>query len=369
MSSKTMPLPSTTSECYARKPRTTISVVRDKGVVRGLRAGIVGAGLMGRWHANAIRKAGGHLLAVSDIDIGAARRLATGYHAAESFSDISQMLNQIKLHVLHICTPSFTHYKLAELAIEAGLQVIIEKPIAPTAVETERLVNQAVDRGVLICPVHQFLFQDGVRQARELLPRIGRVVHMEGTFCSAGGVGLDRQQLDEIVADILPHPLSLMQVFLPKGLSKEDWVAVRPGGHGELRAVGEMSGITLSIFISMHARPTECSFRIGGTNGTIHMDLFHGYMFIEPGKVSTTRKIIHPFDLAIRKLSAATINLGRRAIRWQPAYPGLQRLVSSFYNAVQSGSGTPVPREGTIAIAHARDFLIESTGLAKDKSR
>lgn len=67
---------------------------------------------------------------------------------------------------------------------------------------------------------------DGVFKASELLPRIGRLVHMEGTLCSAGGAGLvsagttNQTPLDEIVRDILPHPLSLMQAFLPNGLSE-----------------------------------------------------------------------------------------------------------------------------------------------------
>lgn len=106
---------------------------------------------------------------------------------------------------------------------------------------------------------------------------------------------------------------------------------MRPG-HRELRAVCEMSGITLSIFISMNGRPTECSFKLIGTDGTIHVDMFHGYSFIEPGKVSRLRKAIHPFDLSIRRLSAATVNLGQRFIQWEPAYPDLSMLgFARFY--------------------------------------
>lgn len=335
-----------------------------------LRAGIAGAGLMGYWHAWAVKRTGGSVSAVMDIDQEAAKRLAKSHSCAKTFSDVEQMLNSVKLDVLHICTPPSTHYRIAELAIAAGINLLIDKPIAPTVADTERLFNRAENLGVLICPVHQFIFQDGVLKARKSLPRIGQLIHMEVTLCSAGGAGLasagttDKTPLDEIAADILPHPLSLMHVFLPNGLPEENWMTVRPG-HGEFRAVCEISGITLSVFISMHARPTECSFKIIGTDGTIHIDMFHGYSFIEPGKVSRLRKATHPFDLSIRRLSAAAFNLGRRLIRWEPAYPGLEQLVGSFYKAVQTGTESLISREDTIRVARVRDILIQNAGPFK----
>lgn len=317
---------------------------------------------MGRWHAWAIKRVGGYLSAVADIDQNAARHLTRKYRGTVSFSNVEQMLDRIPLDVLHICTPAATHYKIAELAIEAGLNLMIEKPMTLQAREAEHLFDQAESRGVLLCPVHQFLFQDGVLKARKLLPRIGRLVHMEGVFYSAGGTGLTREQLDFIVADILPHPLSLMYLFLPTTLPEKDWLVMRPG-YGELRALGESSGVTLVIFISMNARPTVCSFQIIGTTGTIHLDLFHGFAFMEPGKVARTRKILHPFDLAFRRLSSATLNLGRRIFQREPAYPGLRRLVADFYKAVQTRSESPISQEETLAVARIRDRLIQGAGL------
>jgi predicted dehydrogenase len=330
--------------------------------IAALRAGIAGAGLMGRWHAHAVKRVGGAVAAVMDIDLQTARRLASKYPGAKSFFNFEQMLNRGEINVLHVCTPASTHYALAEQAIEAGLHLIIEKPLTPSAADTESLYDQAAYRGVLLCPVHQFVFQDGIRNAKALLPRIGRLVHLEGTFCSAGGTGLPRAQLDAIVADILPHPLSLMQVFLPTGLGEHDWVTLRPV-HGELRVHGEVSGISLSIFISMNARPTECSFKIFGTDGAIHLDLFHGFAFMEPGKVSRARKITHPYDLAFRRGLAASVNLGKRFLRREPAYPGLRRLISSFYQAVQTNAVPPLASKDTITIARIRERLIERAGL------
>lgn len=356
-----MPVISTiTSEpVKAGKSLSRREAERDKAAP--LRAGIVGAGLMGRWHAQAIRNAGARVAAISDPNLDAARRLAARYGTARSYAKVEQMLEEVDLDVLHICTPLTTHQEIAGRGINAGLHLVIEKPITPTAVEAARLYDQAAARGVRICPVHQFIFQDSVLKAKKLLPRIGRLVHLGANTCSAGGAGSDPAQLDVIVTDVLPHPLSLMQVFLSGGLPEGGWKTARPD-HGELRVTGEAAGTSLSIFISMNARPTTCSFQIVGTEGTLHLDLFHGYAFMERGRVSKTRKVLHPFDLSVRSFSAAAVNLCRRAFSGERAYPGLQRLVSSYYQAVKMENESPISREDALAVAYVRDHLVDETG-------
>ena len=322
-----------------------------------LRAGIIGAGLMGYWHAQAIKRAGGRVCAVVDTDLNAAKRLAARCQAQVSLSDVSQLLNKKEIDVLHICSPLGTHYKIAELGIEAGLSVLVEKPLTAIASETEHLFNRAESKGVLLSPVHQFMFQDGVLKAKKLLPQIGSLLHMEVTVCSAGGEGGGSDKLDEIVADILPHPLSLFQTFHLRGFLESEWLTIRARG-GEFRALANFSGLTASILISMNGRPPDCSFRLIGTEGTIHLDLFHGYMFMENGKASRSRKLFRPFDLAARRFVAATMNLGKRVLERKPAYPGLWRLVDSFYEAVRMGTHSPIAREDTIEIARLRDKFV-----------
>lgn len=331
-----------------------------------VRAGIVGTGLMGRWHAHSISKVGGRVIAVSDLHENAACSLASHYPGAVVFAEAEAMLHQVKLDALHICTPLATHYDLTMLALEAGVNAIIEKPLTPDTEETERLYEQADARGLLVCPVHQFIFQDGVLRALVWLPEIGNVTQMQGTFRSAGGVGLTAQQLDAIVADILPHPLALFDVFLRDGLPETDWVAVR-AQRGELHAVSDMGGVTAIISISMNARPTATTFEIVGTNGTIHLDLFHGYAFREPGQVSRARKMIHPFDHSARQFSAASLNLAGRALRQEPAYPGLRRLIGSFYEAIRGEGAPPISREAAVAVARGRDKLMKSQRISLPK--
>lgn len=338
------------------------SILYHSVKTRRLNVGIVGAGLMGCWHANAARCAGGRINAIVDSNIETSRYLAGKYSYAKSYSSVEQMLNQTDINVLHICTPLDTHVKIAELALNAGINLVIEKPITPTAVETERILGQAARSGTLVCVVHQFLFQEGVQKAKKAMPRIGKLIHIGSTISSAGAEGLAAKQHDLIAADILPHPLSLMQYFIPDSISDEVWMAVRLD-YGELRAFCKTAKTSLSIFISMHARPTECSLWIVGTNGTIHLDLFHGFSVIESGNTSRLNKILHPFSLSGNRLLAASLNLCKRTIRRELAYPGLNALISTFYDSIRYDNECPISHEDTLAVALVRDMLLESAGL------
>jgi predicted dehydrogenase len=319
---------------------------------------------MGRWHAWAIEKTGGHVAVVVDPNPTAAARLAARHKGARAFTDVEKALRSERLDVLHLCAPSETHYRIAELAIDARLSVIVEKPLTPQAGETELLFDRAESNGVILCPVHQFLFQDGTLTAKAALPHVGRLAHLQGVFCSAGGAGKNGEQLDALAEEILPHPLSLLQTFLPGGLPEFGWKTSRPD-RGEIRVSGQAGDASLSILVSMRSRPTVCSFQILGEHGTIHLDLFHGYAVIESGEVSRWRKVAHPFDLALRTLSAAAINLGRRIVQWQPAYPGLKRLVGEFYQAARDGTTAPISRGDAIAVARVRDILTRGDAFSE----
>ena len=327
-----------------------------------LNIGIVGAGHMGYWHANSARRAGGHISAIADKNIIASQHLANKYHGGICFTTVEEMLNKIKLDVLHICTPLETHVPIAELAMNAGIHVVIEKPVAPSVVETELILKKAASRSLLVCAVHQFIFQEGVQKAKKSLAQIGKLLHVRSTICSAGAEGYSERKQGMIAADILPHPLSLMQYFIPCGISDKDWVIVM-SKHGEFHAFYTLDEITASVFISMNTRPTECTLQILGSEGRITLDLFHGYAYIESGKVSRMRKIAHPFSLSASIFINAALNLGRRIVHRELAYPGLTPLIGAFYRAIQTHSDCPVSYEDIIAVALVRDKLIHAVGI------
>lgn len=329
-----------------------------------LRVGIVGAGLMGRWHAHAAGRARGRLVGVVDADRGAADTLAARC-GAPSFGSLEELLSAARPEVLHVCTPLASHEALAEAAIEAGLHVLVEKPLADRAEEVGRLYARAARRGVLLAPVHQYAFQDGVLHTLRGLSTLGRLLHLQAVFCSAGaGSAREIERLgDQVVADILPHPLSLFGALLrPGSIERAAWAASRPAS-GELRARATVGRTTLSLLVSMSARPTRATLWLAGTEGSVDLDLFHGFALGESGAVSRFRKAVRPLDLGARLVFTATSHLGRRALRGEPAYPGLNTLVRAFYQAIQRGGPSPIPAASAIAVTRSREQILAAAGL------
>ena len=337
-----------------------------------MRVAIAGAGLMGRWHAYYARCSGASIVGIADPGRPAAE-LQRRFRGSAVFQDTAPLLDALTPDVLHVCTPAGTHEGIIETALDAGVHLLVEKPLAFTARTTERLVAKAAERRVLLAPVHQYVFQDGIVRADGWLPRIGTPLHFDATICSAGGSHLHENQLDDLAADILPHPLALLDHFFPGAFASVDWTHVRTQS-GEWRIVGATRGATpdpavsVSILVSLHGRPTQSSLRLTGTSGTIHMDLFHGFAVLEPGGVSRAKKIAHPFTLAGRTLQAAGCNLTRRMVHREPAYPGLRRLIGRFYNAVRQGTGGPVSGEHVVGVARMRDCLMAmAAGTGSEK--
>jgi predicted dehydrogenase len=308
--------------------------------VEPVRAAVVGAGLMGRWHARELQRAGGELVGIADAD------------PARAPLGVDELLAAAP-GVVHVCTPLPSHAELVERCLEAGAHVLCEKPLAEDAATTQRLLAAAAARDRHLCPTHQYLFQPGFARIARAVPRLAPILHLDIVACSAGGEGRDA---DEVVAEILPHPLAVFERLVPGGVATLEWSVARPR-PGELRATAAVEGMDVGVLVSLGGRPTANELRVLGAGGTARADFFHGYAVIEGAGVSRARKVIHPLALAAATAGAATANLSRRAARAQPAYPGLRELIAALYAATRSEGPPPISPEETLAVALARDAL------------
>ena len=318
---------------------------------------IVGAGPMAWWHARAARRVGGAVRGVVDPDAARAALLAKRCRGATAFSDTEAALRALAPTVVHICTPVETHAGLARAALDAKCHVIAEKPLASNAVDTEELLARAAGVGRLLIPVHQFPFQRGARTLLERMSSLGRIVHFTAGAATAGASWPGSPAPDVVVAGILPHFLSLTHRLLEVSVAELPWSISRPAA-GDWRAVTVCGETSVAYFLSTRARPTFAELHVIGELGSARVDLFHGYVVFEPGRVSRAAKIARPFRLAYGTLFAAAANLVRRVLSREPAYPGLEELISRAYAAVRGDSENPVPPAETRDVARARDRII-----------
>ncbi|HEU4721093.1 MAG TPA: Gfo/Idh/MocA family oxidoreductase [Gemmatimonadaceae bacterium] len=323
-----------------------------------LRAAVVGAGLMGRWHADAVHRCGGRVVAVVDQDAARARALAGRLPSRPAIeSDLGRALREHGIQVLHVCTPLETHEALVTQALESGVHVLVEKPLAANAPAVERLHALAGSRGVLACPVHQFLFQPGILSAQRALSGLGAIRHLEVVACSAGADGFSDQGREAVAIDILPHGLALAARLLGATLAEAPW-QVGGGPPGELRATADAGATSVMLAVSMRARPTENSLVARCDLGTIRANLFHGYATIERGTPSRMDKVGRPFVASALTLGAALQNLTGRLARGESAYPGLRELVRRFHLACVGQGSSPITVAESLDVARARDTIV-----------
>jgi len=323
----------------------------------GPRAAIIGAGLMGRWHADAVRRIGGRVTLIVDPDASAREALGRRYPGARLAADVDADFVARHATAAHVCAPLPTHGPIVAALIDAGVHALVEKPFCETAETAAELTSRANSRGVMVCPVHQFLFQDGVRQLALWLPEMGTVRRFEFSTCSAGAATNDAASLDALIGEILPHPLSLVQLVLRSEVASAIWQIAHPT-PGEFRALSTIGGAIVDVAISAHGRPTENTLRVVADGGSASADLFHGFSVRESADVSRRRKIAAPFVSSGKMLHSASVNLFRRAVRREPAYPGLRALVVAFYSKIEIGGPWPILSDAIVDVAAARDHLV-----------
>ncbi len=138
------------------------------------RVAIIGAGTMGRTHCNAyLNIPDAQIVAVCDLDRSKAEGLAVR-HGAAVFTSYEEMMSAAEFDILDICLPTYLHCKYALDAMEHGLHVFCEKPIALTEEDALKMIEKAEECNVRFTVGHVLRFFPSYSNAAELC-REGRV--------------------------------------------------------------------------------------------------------------------------------------------------------------------------------------------------
>ncbi len=167
-----------------------------------VRAAVVGVGHLGRHHARILAGLPNvDLVAVADINEARAREIAAA-NGTTAVTDAGALLGQVD--VVSIAAPTERHLDLALPFLSAGVSVLVEKPMARTLDEADRLIEVAAASGAVLAVGHTERFNPAVDAARPMLhdPRFIEV-HRLGTF--------PERSLDiDVVLDLMIHDLDVV---------------------------------------------------------------------------------------------------------------------------------------------------------------
>jgi UDP-N-acetylglucosamine 3-dehydrogenase len=157
------------------------------------------------------------LVAICDVDRKRAKEIGTKY-GVPWYSEVGKFLQVPKLEAVTVCTPTQTHLKVGLLAIEAGKNLLVEKPMTGEERAAERLVNSARQAGVKLLVGFIERFNPGVRAVKKMLTQrvVGDVIIASGRRVARwpiriGDVG--------VVKDTAIHDIDAMRYLLEEEVS------------------------------------------------------------------------------------------------------------------------------------------------------
>jgi len=322
----------------------------------GLRAGIVGCGVIAETHIPYIRKAGAELVGIADMSLVQANDLADRFAVQRIYRTVEDLIEAESPDVIHVLTPPHTHADVATAALERGVHVLVEKPMALDVADAERMVEVARRTGKLLTVDHNRLFDPVMLEVRRLVDSgaLGDLLAIESY---QAGSASDRPWLARLpgggLGDLVPHPMYLQLAFLGpvRDLEAMAFGAADEGGGtpAELRVLMRGEGRSGVLTISTAARPQLNTLKICGTKMTVeanmnNMTLARRREYNVPKIIGKPLPNIDEAWQLVSQTARSTVDFLTGKVRY---YPGMGNLIERFYAAVREGGEPPVtPEQG-----------------------
>src|SRR5215204_4319616 len=197
-------------------------IQNPKSKIQNLRTAVIGVGSLGQHHArnyaDLAREGIGEFVGVCDVREETACGVAEKTGAA-AFTDWRELLD--KVTAVSIVTPTETHAEIACAFLERGVHVLVEKPIARTLEETDRMIAAAQATGAKLMVGHLERFNPAMVALR---PHVTKPLYFEIHRVSP----FPNRSLDvDVVLDVMIHDLDAIQ-----------WLVGETVAVSEIRAVG-----------------------------------------------------------------------------------------------------------------------------------
>jgi predicted dehydrogenase len=134
--------------------------------------GLVGAGFVGPHHIDAVRRLGFvDVIAVAGSSDESGRQKARALGVAKGYGSYQALIDDPDVQVVHNATPNHLHYDVTSAALAKGKHVVSDKPLAMTAAQSRRLVEQAHRAGVVTAVTFNYRGNPLVQHARRTIAR------------------------------------------------------------------------------------------------------------------------------------------------------------------------------------------------------
>jgi predicted dehydrogenase/uncharacterized protein YbjT (DUF2867 family) len=328
-----------------------------------IRVGLIGAGYIASWHADALRATDGvEITAVCDPSEAAGKALADGL-GVRVFADVADLIDAGVCDAVHILTPPHLHHALALQCLRGRLHVLVEKPVATSAQETAEIQATALENGVRFHAGHNFMGLPSYDRLKGMLANgdLGRVSVAEVHWClplaplrsGPFGIWLLREPKN-LLLELGPHLMGfIVDLFgMPEiqavKLSKPIDLPGKDTRHQAWRITAQAGDVDVALTISMVETIDDRSLTIRGSSGRARLDFAADTLVIERENASDL--VLNPLrrqlDLSWQHLREGARNTFTQVTslnRESPYALSFQGMNTAVYDALRKDKA-PDPR-------------------------
>jgi predicted dehydrogenase len=168
---------------------------------------VVGAGHWGRNHIRNLQALGA-LDAVHDTDPSALAAIQKAFRGVRVEAKLASILDDPRIAGVVVATPAATHYKTSVACLEAGKDLLVEKPLALNVQDGQRLVTMASERGAILMVGHLLEYHPAFLRLRELVASgaLGELMYIYSARLNLGKV----RREENILWSFAPHDIALI---------------------------------------------------------------------------------------------------------------------------------------------------------------
>src|SRR5216683_2319221 len=258
-----------------------------------VRVTVVGVGY---WGKNLVRNFHelGALEALCDADPSAEATCKSRYQGVRFLSDYAKLLTDPSVDAVALATPAVSHYEMAKAALEAGKDVLVEKPLAVNVRHGEELVKLAEAKGRILMVGHILRYHPAILKLKQLVKEgvLGKINYLYSNRLNIGKIRTE----ENILWSFAPHDISVI-------LSLLDEMPARVACQGSAYLNQNVADVTLShfqfpsgvqahIFVSwLHPIKEQRLVVVGSEKMAVFDDTAENKLVLYPHKVEWKNRI------------------------------------------------------------------------------
>jgi predicted dehydrogenase/nucleoside-diphosphate-sugar epimerase len=358
-----------------------------------VRVALVGAGYVAQFHRDVLAEMPGiELVAICDADAERARAAARQWGVPNAVGSVQELAG-LKIDVAHVLVPPDLHVPVARQLLEAGIGVLVEKPLALSSAEARELQALADRLGLPLGVNHNNVHHPAFARLLEHVRagRVGRVEHVR-VCLSVPLAQLEAGDFshwmfrspENIVFEQAPHPLSQLHALIgavreakttllgtrelhPGQVFHDRWLVAARGERG-----------TAEIYMAFGQGFNRWTLEVLGSDGSAEADLGHNLFSHEEKSPwldfwnsflagwRRSRSLARGAAAGVVRYARFTLGMGRRMDSY---FAGMRGSVRAFYDALKAGQAPPVDAAQAAEVLEWCEAIIREIGQeAKTRS-